>query len=398
MAISTQPFNTQLSGIAVSTGAYDQTDLLRIPSVDPNFYYSNKGNMFYKLLEFLGATEVVDQPRHEFHNDDKFDTVTAPNADYNSSVTTVVVTDAIVIPRMVLYNTTTAEALYVTAVSGASLTVVRGHQGTTAAAIVAATDKLIILESSLPEGADAGDGVAKLPTKDYAVVSMFSETMSQTDLQKQTNMIAEVGKISGQFQDYNWKLMEQCDNALRWSTRDIDTSTDSDGTLYYTGGFASTVTTNDISLIGELNWQDFNDEFNAIFDQTESSPTKWLICGPTLYDKINKISWDHFVVDGTDAFQSVLGDRIQKIQLSGGGVIVLVRDPYGFSTAKNSAHKGFLIDPAYISMLKMKGFDLVWRDVTENKSHTEEIEGFGSCGLKIVREDQHATVDWTATA
>lgn len=397
MALVSVPLNTQGNGYSVSTGAFDQTDLLRIPSIDPNFWYLNRGTMFLKFLQMVTGSENVDQPRHEFYNDDKFDTVVTASTAYNNSVTTIVLNESsAVAPRAVLYNSNTGEAMYVTAVSGATLTVVRAHQGTTAVAI-ATTEKLLVLETSLPEGADRGLGIAKIPTKDYSVVSFYSESIAGTDLQEATNMLKNTGKISGQMADYTFKVMEQMDNSLRWSTRDIDTTTDADGTLYYTGGFNSTVTTNDVGLVGVLNWQDFNDEFNPIYDQTESSPTKTLICGPTLFGKINQIAWGHHTEgNSVPQFQKVLGDRMTQIQLDGGGIINLLRDQFGFSAAKGVAHRGFLVDPAYIQLMQFKEWDMIWRDVTEPGSHTERTEVFGSIGLKIAREEPHAKVAWTA--
>lgn len=399
MAITAMPLNTQGVGYAVSTGAYDQTDLLRIPSVDPNFWYGNRGHMFIKYLELIGGAMSIDQPRHEYFEDDKFSTVVTPSTDYDGVVTTIVLNEAsAVAPRAVLYNQTTDEVLYVTAVSGATLTVVRGHQGTTAAVITAATDKLIVLETSLPEGADNGEGIAKIPTKDYSIVSFFSESLRGTDLQEATNMLNQTGQIGGQMADYTYKLLEQMDNALRWSTRDVDTTTDAAGTLYYTGGFNTSVTTNDKNLVGDLTWDSFNAAFADIYDQTESSNNKTLLCGPTLFSKINAVAWKHFVNgNSTPTFQTILGDRTQAIQLENGGIMTLIRDPYGFSTAKGVAHKGFLIDPAFIQKLQFKDWDMIWRDVTRNGSHTDQTEVFGSCGLKTVREEMHSKVYWTAT-
>jgi len=397
MALVAVPLNTQGTGYNVSTGTFDQTDLLRIANVDPNFWYGNKGAMFLKYLQLIGGSTSVDQPRHEFFNDDKFSTVVTSSAAYADDITTIVLNEsAAIAPRTVLYNTGSAEAMYVTAVSGATLTVVRAHQGTTEAAITTA-QKLLVLETSLPEGADHGLGIAKIPTKDYAVTSFYSESISGTDLQEATKMLQETGKIQGQMADYTYKVQEQMDNSLRWSTRDIDKTTDSDGTLYYTGGFNSSVTTNNVGLSGTLTWGSFNTAFVDMYDQTESSNNKTLICGPTLFSKINNVAWGHFVDgDAVPQFQAVLGDRMTAIQLENGGIVTLLRDAQGFSTDKGVAHKGFLVDPAFIQRIQFENWDMIWRDVTQIGSHTDKTEVFGSCGLKIPREEMHATVAWTA--
>jgi hypothetical protein len=396
MTAVAKPFFTLTNGIAVPSGAYTQDNVFRIPSVDPSVYYLNRGAAFYKFLMSLGSPTSYDQPRFEFINDDRFPTEATPDADYDAVVTTIAVDESgVVVPKSVIHNTTTGENILVTAVSGTTLTVIRGYQGTTAAVITAATDKFVLMTTVLPEGDDAGDGVAKIPNQDYNFISFFSETMANTDMQAVTNMLNETGKVSGQLADYIEKLTNQMDSTLRWSARNLDNTTYAGKPIYNTGGFSSTVDTN-IGLVGALTWQDFNDEMNSMFDQTESSERKVLMCGATLYDKINTVAWDHYTAgDSVPQFQTVLGDRMQTIQLSSGGMVDLVRDPKGFATSANLAHKGFLIDPAYISLSQFSDWDMMMRDVTENKSHTLETELWGSCGLKIPRKEHHANVAWT---
>jgi hypothetical protein len=124
---------------------------------------------------------------------------------------------------------------------------------------------------------------------------------------------------------------------------------------------------------------------------------KFLLCGPTLFDKINTIAWTHHTDgDAVPQFQKVLGEYMTGINLSGGGKVKLVRDAYGFSAAKGSAHKGFLIDPAFINLQHFANWDMIWRDVSVKEGHQKRTEVFGSNGLKITREDAHATVAWTA--
>lgn len=391
------PFSTGTSGIEIAAG-YGAADLLRIPNIDPMFHYRNKGNMFYKLLELIGATETVDQVKHTFFRDDRFATAVTASADYADSATTIVLNESgIAIPRMTLSNVATGENIYVSAVSGASLTVVRGHQGTTAAAI-SEDDVFSVLGAELPEGADAGSGVGKIAESDYALVSFFSETLAQTDVQKVANMLNQTGQIAGNVEQYQEKIMTQIDNALRRSARDIDTTTVSGSRLYSTGGFENTVTTNDITLTGTLTWKTLNTALKPLFDYTESSNQKYLLCGGTLFDQITNVSWDHFTAgNSTPTFLETLGATTAQIRTTSGGVLTLVRDVKGFDDI-GLGGRGYIIDPAWIKKLTLEGFGAMnWRDVSRKEGHKETMEMFGSFGLKIVDEAMHGIINWSAS-
>jgi hypothetical protein len=400
MASITQPFFTQSNGIAVPVGDLNLDNVFRLLDVDPTLRYDNRGAMFYKLLNMLGSPQAYNQVRYEFVKDTRFKTETTPSTDYDNVVTTIVVSDSgIILPRSIIRNAQTGEHMLVTAVSGASLTVVRGYQGTTAAAVTAATDKIVVLQTALPEGADAGEGVAKVPTQDYNYISFFSERMSETDVQAVADMLNSVGTVPQQMRDYIDRLTTLMDNDIRWGIRNVDTTSYAGKPIYTGGGFDSTVVSNDITFIGDLAWQDFNDEFNAIFDLSESSAVKWLLVDPVMFDKINKVPWDNYTVgNSVPQFDEVLGEYIKEIQLSGGGKVKVMRDAYGFRSLSNATTgAGFLIDPAYINLTQYSGFDMVIRDITQPESHTKETELFGSCGLKIPREEHHATITWSAT-
>ena len=390
---STGKFSTQTSGVAVSTGAYNQTDLLRIPDVDPMFHMLNDGSaLFYRLLSMLAKEEPASQPRFEFFEDDKYSVRSTVNGAVAIDGTTVVLNDALAAVNTVLYLPATEEAILVTADGGSgSYTVSRGHQGTTAAAIADAAE-VILIGASLPEGADANGGIAILPTKDYNFTSFFSQGCNATDVQQLTDMLNGTAQLDNEFRKQTLFLMEQIDQHIRWSSR--NSAAHANGQLYYTGGFNNRVTTNDISLTGALTWEILNTQFNPVFMPTNSSPTKTLICGQTLFSAINAISWGHFTDFGTPQFQSTIGAVVGQILLDGGGIIDIVLDKHGFRSGTSEAGKGFLIDMNNIALKPFEGFDMVWRDVTQPQSHTEQYELFSSAGLKITNEETMAKVSY----
>ena len=407
---STGRFNTQTSGIAVSHGTYDQLDLLRIPDVDPMFHMLNDGSaLFYRILSMLSKEAPADQPRFEYFEDDKYSvrttiaSVTSGGGATNADDIVMELTEGLASVNTVIYNVTTEEALLVTAAGGTgntTVTVKRSHQGTSNATAVVATNELILIGATLPEGADANDGIAILPTKDYNFTSFFSQGCNSTDIQELTNMLNGTGQLNNEFRKQTLFLMEQIDQALRYSTRAY-TTIDSNP-VYYTGGFANTIQ-GDVLLAGDptlatptLDWHELNAAFNEYFLPTSSSPTKTLLCGQVLFSAINNISWGHYVDGGTPTFDTTLGATMSSIVLDGGGVIDVVLDKYGFQSAAQTA-TGFLIDMGNIALKPFNGFDMVWREVTAPQSHTNKYELFSSAGMKILHNSTHAKVAWQET-
>jgi hypothetical protein len=388
MAVLQIPWTTQTTGIAASIGAFDQTDLLRIPYVASEMPYLNNGSaVFWKLLGMLPMGEAVDQPRFEFFTDTKFETQVKGTSILDAVETALLVDDYLILANMALYNQRTEEIVYVTAVSGLTCTVERGWAGTTAAA-TAVDDVWIILATNLPEGADANDGVVKLPTKDYNYITFFSETISETDVQKMTNMRNNIGKIKSSYTDTYAKLIEQMDNTLRYGVRFAEER--SEGTVYSTGGFKSTVG-NVIDIANGADYQALNTAFNAVFAHTSSSPVKFMLAGQGVHDKLIALQTTREPVT-PPSFNPEIGAMVTRIRLSGGGVIDLVLDKHGFSSARNMADDYFLIDPAHIRQRPFNGFtSIVSRDVTAPGSHTYKDELYGSVGVEIVfPDDVHA--------
>jgi hypothetical protein len=389
MAILQAPWTTQTNGIKAPIGNYSDSDLLRIPYVESEMPYLNEGSaLFWKLLSMIPVGEEVDQPRFEFFEDTKFDTHVKSTTGYDDSATTIVVDSALVIPNMALYNARTKEVLYVTAATGTSLTVTRGW-GNAAAAILE-DDVLIILGANLPEGGNANRGVLKTPTKDYNYVMFFSETISETDVQKMTNMRYNVGKVAGSYTDTYNKLIEQMDNALRYGVRKADTSISGDGTVYSSGGFINTCG-QEINVPAGFTYADLCDLFNPMYEHSASSSEKILLCGQGVLNKLIALQEVREQVHPV-TYNPVIGATVTTINLSGSGILRVVVDKMGFSIDRGLTNSYFIIDPKHIKQRPFKGFaDIVSRDVSQPESHTIVDEMYGCVGMQMThKDDVHA--------
>jgi hypothetical protein len=263
-------------------------------------------------------------------------------------------------------------------VNSTTLTITRGYAGTTAAAVLD-EDKWIILVTNLPEGASYNDGVIKLPTKDYNFISFFSESVSETDIQKMANMRDSIGKVAHAYSDHYLKLVEQMNNQLLFGVRFVDTA-HSDGRIYHCGGFVDRVSQN-INVPNGADYDDLNEAFNTTFEATASSPTKYMIVGQIGYNALIKLQHERQPVS-PPVWNGEIGAYITRIVLSGGGVIDVMLDKYGMTSSRGYQNWYFLIDPTHVRRRAYKGFeDIIRRDVTTPGRHTLVDEMYGSVGL-----------------
>ena len=120
---------------------------------------------------------TVDNFKFEMQRDDLEDFQTTLNyaAGYNSSATSMVVTDGGLVPKYALiYVPRTGEIMRCTSVSSNTLTVARGQSGTVAAAVVNG-DTFIIMDSAYPENELSGDIAFKVTTFDYNYTQICRE-------------------------------------------------------------------------------------------------------------------------------------------------------------------------------------------------------------------------------
>lgn len=384
-------YRTQTAGIAVPTGAYDASDLLRIPEVDPNFHMINdKSFMLYMLLSMFAKGKPSDQPRYEFFEDDLLpNRATIVGAHALDDTTDILLSDTLASVNSNLFIPRTGEIIRVTTVSAATIsTCTRGHRGTTAAAILA-SDDIFLIGQDLPEGANANLGISQLPTKDWNAISFYSTGWRVTDVQEYTEMLNSTGQMSREQQMQVVKMMREVDWDLRWGARNVDTSTSSDGTLYYTDGFNSRISTHEIELAGELSYEAINDALLPIFDDTSSSDNKQFLLSQALFSEFNRVARDY--VQPT-VYNEVLGSNISRLELEGGFTLDLILDRRGFPAGTEVDGWGFIIDAAQAEFIPFEGFDMNLRDVTSPGSHTGQVELFTSASMKLIHEQNNAVV------
>lgn len=118
---------------------------------------------------------IVDNPKFEMQLDSINEIKTSVTAAALSTDVTVYVTDGAIVGKYdLIYVPRTGEIMRVSSVSSNTLTVTRGQAGTTAAALLA-SDELVMLNSSYAENAVSGDIRFKNTTFDYNYTQIARE-------------------------------------------------------------------------------------------------------------------------------------------------------------------------------------------------------------------------------
>ena len=213
---------TDTSGIAV--GDNDQPFRFRTILSGVEEFNTDDG-MLYKILDMMPKGETTDD-KYEFVLSDLRQQVVNVLTGATATGTSIVAKSSEgkrVVANSMLHNTRTGENIYVTAVSGDTLTVSRGFAGT-ANLPVAVDDKLIVLPTQLGEKASANGGNGSIPTYDYNYVENSSDTFLMSNRQFNASMLMGVGTVPKEMSEMVTAVNQKINNALIYGTRGVATS------------------------------------------------------------------------------------------------------------------------------------------------------------------------------
>lgn len=386
-------FLTDSTGIAAPETAWN---IFRNPDIDSQLHELNiKSPVFYKILEMLPDEEDAIQARYDWAEQDVPTNFTKINngGGYSAVATSLNVDDGtIFLIGHVIRSMTHNELILITNIVGNTLTVTRGHAGSTAAIL---DDDEVLLDLGFQLGeADAAPGATGyVPTEKYNYCEMFSRKFNISELQNSTDVRYNVGKLARETLMKAFEIRRDMSYKLLYGKRNKGTNAASK-TYYSTGGFYEFATSNSISVAAaSLSWQSFYQTFEAAFVPTASSAKKILLCGAGVTQTVAKIAFDKTTFQ---EYNQTLGQVVNTITLPSGHQIEMIHDPYTFNTNYGTQNKGILIDTAAVNLKWMNGWRLQWKqNVQANDSHTRQDEIYGMCGLKLTLPDLHGSISLT---
>jgi hypothetical protein len=373
-------------------------NIFRNPDIDARLKELNiLSPVFYKMLEMLSTEADATQARFDWGEDDIPANADAVNhgGGYSAVATSVVVDDATkFVAGDILRSMTHNELILVSAVTDATntLTIVRGHQGSTAA-ILSDDEVLLCVGNQLGENDTAPASRGKIPAEKYNYCQMFSRTFEVSELQQTTDMRYNVGTIAKETLEKAFTIRRDIANAFLYGKRYKGTNQNSK-TYYSTGGFYEFATSNGLSTAAAtLTWPTLYGWLETPFIPTASSARKTLLCGQTVAQAITKIAYDKTTFAG---YNEVLGQQVNILRLPSGKEVEIVQDPYTFNTTNGTQAKGILIDTAHIGMKWKSGWRLQWKqNVQNNNVHGRIDEIYGMAGLVLANPTVHGSVALT---
>ena len=399
--------NTQMTNVKSGTHA----DILRIQNVDTSKIYglwSPASNpLLYRLTNTFSRGPAVHDPVFTWFESDKPPTYTTVYSECSESAGTskpLVITDANVVANTTLYDESTGEWLRVTAVGTitdaggyndgqVAVTVTRGDAGTTATVATLPVGRMLrIGPTLLAEGADANSGTTWQPVSTFQYCTYFSESVQETDVQQNSITMFGVHTLDDQEAITTLRMMEQMETQMRYGVIRLDAlGTTTGRNVYRSGGFENLTDITAIALQGsELDWKQLNTQFNPIWEaNTGGSIMKEFIAGSELFDQIVHTHYDRV---SEVVFSPSLGTTVTKLNMTSGGILSMVRDPWGF---KGNQKKGYVIDMDKVEFREHAGMEMQKRDISDNDSHEIKREIFGSMCPVFRNASHHAVVTWT---
>ncbi len=390
-------FATDSTGIDAPETSWN---LFRVPEIDQRLHDLNiLSPVFYKMLEMLPAEEPSDQARYNWAEDDIPTRITSINhgGGYSAVAASIVVADASVfVPGTVILSADHDEIILVDTVTVGTntLTITRGHQGSTAA-ILDDAEVLIDMGYSLGEGGNAPTAKHKIPTEVWNYIEMFSRTFDITELQNSTDMRYNVAKVSRETLEKAFEIRRDINEKLIYGLRNKGTNAAGE-TAYYTGGFYEFATENAITASkAALGWSDLW-AFDAAYTPTSSSPRKALICGSGVYETLANIGYTNANSFYRQEWSSELGVFVMRIVLPSGNEIDVVKDRYTFDAARSRENDGILVDSRHVGLKWKSEWGLKWKqNIQDNDAHIRRDEIYGAVGFKLKHPDVHGTLTLT---
>jgi hypothetical protein len=270
------------------------------------------------------------------------------------------------------------EMFRVSSISGNTLTVVRGTNGSTAAT---ASDNawVKILFERQEENGRSGTPL----TTDYTTVSNFVQIFKQKYGLSRTNKstrkrgpadLSEERKLSLQ------RIKEDIEQAVKWGKKRMEVS---GGDVYrYTGGFDEFVSTNRLDAEGGLGFGDIGWIMNQV---TRHGGTKkiWLV-GRDARQQLDSLGLDYMRIG---AKENMLGMAVDGFRTSFGEAMMVT----DHSLENAHADRILVVDPGHIAMAVLMGLKHE-ANIQENDRDGELHQFIAEVGLWLDTEQSHAVI------
>jgi hypothetical protein len=304
--------------------------------------------------------------------------------------------DTVLVPNAAS-SSTLPEMFLVASVSGNTLTIERGHGGTTAAAIANAS-ALAVLGVSRSEGGAIGESRTTSPVVRTGYTQIFEEVI---DLTRTAAATKQYGAPGGDRDRLQAKMLEelkmQMNRQFLWGRASEN--------LAYAGGLGTgpmrtsaglnTVITTNVVDAGVTVTPDTMETFARRAFRYAGGRPLILLAPPILISAINTWANSRLRLEGSDKF---FGINVQKL-ITGHGTWMIMRDwtlEDGISGKNGFSSVAFSLDPKELSVPHLAGNGInsgqlrIIENVVMDGGDRMVDQALIECGLKLRHEKKHA--------
>lgn len=384
---------------------------VQVRQMDPKMYRvmaENTRASFVSLLRLLGfkrsakgksieagagaASQNVKSYRYEWEDFFPGSSISAVKTAANASATSVAVTTNEGIQFQandLIMNKTTKEQMLVTAVSGDTLTVIRGwgtiNQGTSGEALTAG-DELILVGNAWTEGTFSADARSYNPRLAYNFTQIFKRAVENTGTNEKVETYGNVNKLQFQRQEEWYQFLVERSRAYYTGKRVEFTDTaNGNRKKRTTAGLDSFIQSN-IMIANSLTYKNFMNFSKLVY--RKGGAEKLLVCNSDFAQLVQEMVMDNKVQWAISPKTKEFGINIKRLSCIHGDMdFVMDRtmdDLYPLPTA-------FALETDLIEEMILRPD--VWRENVQARDWDgRKDEILGESGLKVISEERHGKI------
>lgn len=285
-----------------------------------------------------------------------------------------------------LLNKSTNEQMLVTAVSGDTLTVIRGwgtaSQGVTGTA-AAVNDELILIGNAWTEGTYSADARSYNPRLAYNYTQIFKRAVENTGTNEEIETYGNVNKLQFQRQEEWYQFLVERSRAYYTGKRvEFGDSNNGGRKKRTTAGLDSFIQSN-VMTASSLTYSNFMNFSKMVY--RKGGAEKLLVCNSEFAQLIQEMVMDNKVQWAISPKTKEFGINIKRLSCIHGDMDFMMDrtmdDLYTLPTA-------FALETDLIEEMILRPD--IWRENVQAPDYDgRKDEIIGECGLKLISEERH---------
>lgn len=327
--------------------------------------------------------------RYEWEDFFPGSSISAVKTAANSSATSVAVTTNEGIQFQandLILNKTTMEQMLVTAVSGDTLTVIRGwgtaNQGTSGEALTVG-DELILVGNAWTEGTYSAEARSYNPRLAYNYTQIFKRAVENTGTNEEVETYGNVNKLQFQRQEEWYQFLVERSRAYYTGKRvEFVDVTNGGRKKRTTAGLDSFIQSN-VMVASALTYTNFMNFSKLVY--RKGGAEKLLVCNSDFAQLVQEMVMDNKIQFAASPKMKEFGLNVKRLSCIHGDMDIMMDRTMDDLYTKPTA---FALETDLIEEMILRPD--IWRENVQAPDYDgRKDEVIGECGLKVISEERH---------